>query len=96
MLGGDEMMRRSRTPEIMADAAYAILTCPSKAVTGQFFVDELCLRALGTETGRTGTANVGVYFAVTLFMFFLVDCGTSSCCSVFVAMIIVFRVKILL
>lgn len=47
LLGGDELVSKSRTPDIMADAAYAILTCPSREVTGQFWVDDLCLRALG-------------------------------------------------
>jgi citronellol/citronellal dehydrogenase len=47
MLGGDDMMRRSRKPEIMADAAHAILCRPSREVTGQFLVDEDVLRAAG-------------------------------------------------
>ncbi len=36
-----------RTPQIMADAAYAILTRPSRTTTGQFFIDEDVLRAEG-------------------------------------------------
>ena len=36
LLGGDEVMRMSRTPEIMADAAYAIFEKPAKSFTGQF------------------------------------------------------------
>ena len=31
---------RSRTPEIMADAAWAILTRKSRVVTGRFFIDD--------------------------------------------------------
>ena len=46
-LGGQEMMARSRTPEIMADAAYAIMTKPTAAATGQFLIDEEVLRAEG-------------------------------------------------
>ncbi len=46
-LGGEEMMRRSRTPEIMADAAYSILTKPCTECTGNFFVDEDVLRDEG-------------------------------------------------
>jgi citronellol/citronellal dehydrogenase len=37
----------SRTPAIMADAAYAILNRPSRACTGNFFIDEEVLRAEG-------------------------------------------------
>lgn len=44
---GGETLSRSRTAEIMADAAYSILTKPSTEVTGQFFIDETLLRADG-------------------------------------------------
>ncbi len=40
LLGGDAAMARSRKPEIMADAAYAILTRPSRECTGNFFIDD--------------------------------------------------------
>ncbi|RJF77086.1 SDR family oxidoreductase [Rhodopseudomonas palustris] len=43
LLGGDAMMRASRTPEIMGDAAYAILTKPSREFTGQFCIDDRVL-----------------------------------------------------
>lgn len=46
-LGGDEMLRRSRRPEIMADAAHAIL-CRNTDFTGNFLIDEDVLRAEGT------------------------------------------------
>src|ERR1700741_613326 len=36
LLGGDRVMRRSRTPDILADAAYLIFTKPAKSFTGQF------------------------------------------------------------
>ncbi|MFA5685076.1 MAG: NAD(P)-dependent oxidoreductase [Lysobacteraceae bacterium] len=38
---------RARTPEIMADAAHAVLTTPSRQLTGQFLVDEELLRQRG-------------------------------------------------
>jgi citronellol/citronellal dehydrogenase len=47
LLGGDEAMRHARTPEIMADAAYAIVTKPARTCTGNFFIDEALLRAEG-------------------------------------------------
>jgi citronellol/citronellal dehydrogenase len=40
LLGGDEAMRRSRKPEIVADAAYAIVTRPSRECTGNLFLAE--------------------------------------------------------
>jgi len=43
-----EVLRASRKPRIMADAAYQIITSPSKTTTGNFFVDEDVLRKAGT------------------------------------------------
>ncbi len=40
LLGGEEAMAKARTPEIMADAAHAILTRPARSCTGNFFVDD--------------------------------------------------------
>jgi citronellol/citronellal dehydrogenase len=47
LLGGDQAVRGSRTPEIVADAAHWILTQPSREVTGNLFVDEDVLRQAG-------------------------------------------------
>ncbi|MBS1809549.1 MAG: NAD(P)-dependent oxidoreductase [Acidobacteria bacterium] len=47
LLGGDEVVKHSRTPEIMGDAAYAILTKPSREFTGNFCIDEDFLRGEG-------------------------------------------------
>jgi citronellol/citronellal dehydrogenase len=47
LLGGEEMIRASRKPEILADAAHAILTKPSRGCTGNFFVDDAVLQAEG-------------------------------------------------
>jgi len=49
LLGGDDLVNKSRTPQIMADAAFAILTAPARQVTGNFFVDEYVLRAVGVK-----------------------------------------------
>jgi citronellol/citronellal dehydrogenase len=46
-LGGEEMMRTSRSPQIMADAAHAILTRSSRECTGNFFIDDEVLAADG-------------------------------------------------
>jgi citronellol/citronellal dehydrogenase len=47
LLGGAAAMKRCRSPEIMADAAHAILTRPSRDFTGQFCIDDEILRASG-------------------------------------------------
>ena len=47
LLGGEEMARRSRTPEIMADAAHVILTRPSRDFSGNFCVDDEVLASAG-------------------------------------------------
>jgi citronellol/citronellal dehydrogenase len=49
LLGGDAMMRASRKPEIMGDAAHAIFTKPSREFTGQFCIDDKVLYASGTR-----------------------------------------------
>ncbi|HPG81466.1 MAG TPA: short chain dehydrogenase, partial [Piscinibacter sp.] len=38
---------KCRTPEILADAAYLILTSDSKATTGNFFIDDALLAQHG-------------------------------------------------
>lgn len=47
LLGGDEMTRRSRKPEIMGDAAHIILTKPSREFTGNFCIDDETLESAG-------------------------------------------------
>ena len=47
LLGGEAVASMSRLPTIMADAAHAILTRPSRDCTGNFFIDELVLRENG-------------------------------------------------
>ena len=49
LLGGEEAMLRARKPEIVADAAYAILVRPSREFTGNFCIDEDVLRASGVS-----------------------------------------------
>jgi citronellol/citronellal dehydrogenase len=47
LLGGDTVAAMCRSPEILSDAFYAIVTKPSREVTGNFFIDELLLREEG-------------------------------------------------
>ena len=41
------MMRASRTPQIVADAAHVILTQPARDFTGRFCIDDTLLHAHG-------------------------------------------------
>ena len=47
LLGGEQAMRGSRKPEIMADAAHVILTRDFRTTTGNFFVDDDVLASVG-------------------------------------------------
>ena len=69
-LGGDEIMRLSRNVDIMADAAYEILTKSSKEFTGNFCIDDLILHDAGIND-FTKYANVP--FAELMPDFFVPD-----------------------
>lgn len=56
-LGGDRMMKVSRTPEIYADAAYEVLQQPAREYTGQTLIVEDVLEAAGI-TDFSGYAAV--------------------------------------
>ena len=47
LLGGDALMRMSRTPEIIADAAARIFDKPARTFTGNFLIDDSFLAANG-------------------------------------------------
>ncbi|MDN5759823.1 MAG: NAD(P)-dependent oxidoreductase, partial [Tomitella sp.] len=47
LLGGDEVVARSRTPEIMADAAHAVLTRDPRECSGRFLIDDEVLAEEG-------------------------------------------------
>jgi citronellol/citronellal dehydrogenase len=49
LLGGDYLVQRSRTAEIVADAAFHILGKPSAECSGNFFIDEEVLKAEGVN-----------------------------------------------
>jgi citronellol/citronellal dehydrogenase len=53
LLGGEQRMRQARKPDIMADAAYASLTSPSRELTGRFLIDDTFLAERGvTDFGH--------------------------------------------
>ena len=63
LLGGDEVMAKSRTPEILSDAAYAIFSQPSRECTGNLFIDDEVLATLAdppvTDLGRYHASGNG-------------------------------------
>ena len=48
-LGGEPMMRQSRKPEIMADAAHAVFCRPARECTGRFLIDDDVLAQEGVS-----------------------------------------------
>jgi citronellol/citronellal dehydrogenase len=67
LLGGDEAIARSRTPEILADAALAILERPAGEVTGRTLIDDEVLAEVGV-TDLSGYAAPGADLALDLFV----------------------------
>jgi citronellol/citronellal dehydrogenase len=47
LLGGESVASMSRSADILADAAYAVLNRPARETTGNFFIDEEVLREEG-------------------------------------------------
>ena len=70
VLGGEELMNISRTPEIMADAAYEIFTKDPSGFTGNFCIDDLVLYDAGM---RDFSKYADVPFAQLALDFFLPD-----------------------
>jgi citronellol/citronellal dehydrogenase len=68
LLGGDAMVRQSRKPAIVADAAHWILTQDSRAVTGNFFIDEEVLRKAGVTDLDVYAVEPGAELASDLFL----------------------------
>jgi citronellol/citronellal dehydrogenase len=60
VLGGDEMTRQTRTVEIMADAAHAILTKDFRTHTGHFLIDDDVLKAEGVKDFTRYATTPGV------------------------------------
>eukprot|EP01098_Paradermamoeba_levis_P008512 TRINITY_DN3529_c0_g1_i4.p1 TRINITY_DN3529_c0_g1~~TRINITY_DN3529_c0_g1_i4.p1 ORF type:complete len:437 (+),score=146.43 TRINITY_DN3529_c0_g1_i4:35-1345(+) len=49
MLGGKEVEKNCRKPEIMADAAYHIITQTDRSFTGKFLIDEMVVKEAGVK-----------------------------------------------
>lgn len=63
-----EVLDASRKPEIVADAAYAILTRDAKTFTGHFCVDEMILKEEGIQDFSGYAVNPGVSLFPDLFL----------------------------
>jgi citronellol/citronellal dehydrogenase len=68
LLGGDETARRGRKPEIVADAALAILRRDARGCTGNFFIDEEVLRAEGVTDFERYAVAPGTALMTDLFL----------------------------
>lgn len=67
LLGGDEVVRRSRKPAIMGDAAHWILTQP-KTVSGNFFIDDEVLSKAGVTDLEQYAVTPGVELIPDFFI----------------------------
>jgi citronellol/citronellal dehydrogenase len=73
LLGGDATIKHSRKPEIVADAAHAILTRPAKTTTGNFFIDAAVLQ----EEGVADLSPYSVAAGSPLILDFFLDAPIS-------------------
>ncbi|MGB8516826.1 MAG: NAD(P)-dependent oxidoreductase [Gallionella sp.] len=63
-----QILRASRKPSIMADAAHQILTQNSRAASGQFLLDEDVLRAAGVSDFEQYAVSPGTPLFTDLFL----------------------------
>ena len=68
LLGGERVMRMSRTPAIMADAAYRVFQKPSRSFTGNFLIDDSFLAAEGITDFEQYRADPSEPLARTFFV----------------------------
>jgi len=68
LLGGDFLMQRSRTAEVVADAAFYILQKPSFETSGNFFIDEEVLKNEGITDLSKYAVNPDQKLMMDLFL----------------------------
>jgi citronellol/citronellal dehydrogenase len=66
--GAREQLDHTRKPEIMADAAHAILTRDARSTTGRFFLDEEVLRQAGIDDFDRYAVKPGTPLLPDLFL----------------------------
>jgi citronellol/citronellal dehydrogenase len=68
LLGREEMVARSRKPEIVGDAAHWILTRPSREFTGNFCIDDETLAKAGVTDLSAYSVRAGAALVPDLFV----------------------------
>ena len=68
LLGGERMMNMSRTPAILADAAYRIFEKPAREFTGNFLIDDSFLAAEGVADFEQYRVNPAMALAPDFFV----------------------------
>ncbi|HRN56283.1 MAG TPA: short chain dehydrogenase, partial [Agriterribacter sp.] len=68
LLGGDAVVKMSRKPGIIADAAYYILSRPSESCTGHFFIDDEVLAQEGITNLEKYSVVPGAQLYTDLFL----------------------------
>jgi citronellol/citronellal dehydrogenase len=69
LLGGDGALARTRTPDIVADAAYTIMTQPARTTTGHTFIDDEVLSEHGvTQFDRYASTPGATEFDSDIFL----------------------------
>jgi citronellol/citronellal dehydrogenase len=68
LLGGEAIVRASRTPEILADAAYAIFQKPARSFTGRFLIDDTFLAEEGVTDFERYRVDPSVPLAPDFFV----------------------------
>jgi citronellol/citronellal dehydrogenase len=68
LLGGDRVMQMSRSPEIMADAAYFVFQKPAREFTGNFLIDDTFLAAEGITDFERYRVDPDAPLAPTFFV----------------------------
>lgn len=68
MLGGDALMQASRKPEIVADAAHAVISRSSTTCTGNFYIDDEVLAEEGVSNLDEYSVSPGGRLAPDFFL----------------------------
>ena len=66
--GSDHLIKKSRKPEIVADAAFYILRKQSSETSGKFFIDEEVLRSAGVTDFDQYAVTPGAQLMTDLFL----------------------------
>jgi citronellol/citronellal dehydrogenase len=78
LLGGEEIIQRSRKPEVVADAAHAILTRSARETTGQFFIDASVLKSEGMSDLRSYSVDPAKEAVLDFFLDFPVSANVRK------------------